>query len=529
MLDVLIKNGKIIDGAGNPWFRADLGIQGDKIVQVRHAIKTEARKVIDAGELTVSPGFIDSHTHSDVRVFKHPEEDSKLMQGITTALIGQDGLSVAPLDEANKPPMMLRVSGLLGTYLQEWAWNSLADYLSAVEKLPPATNSMMLVPSGAIRAMVVGWENRPATPAELERMKQILAQSMEEGGCGYSTGLIYPPGIYADRTEMVEMCKVAARYGGFFVVHMRNEGDYFLDSIGEVIGICMDAACPLHISHLKVAGKKNWGRAGEALALIEDARTKGLDVTFDQYPYLAGSTMLDAVIPPRFHTGGTAKLLERLKDPKIREEVRQVQENLKPENWDNWVDTCTWDGIVVSAVKTDANRFVEGKSVAEIAKTIGKSPIDTVCDLLIAEEFAVTMVVFYGSEEDVKEIMGSEYMVLCSDGIVGGKPHPRVYGTCARFLGKYVREEKVLTLTQAVKRMTSFPAQRLSLHDRGLIREGMIADIVIFNPETILDMGTYAEPNRYPVGIEYVLVNGKVAVEKGKLTGIRAGKALRRR
>ena len=529
MLDVLIKNGKIIDGAGNPWFGADLGIQGDKIVRVCHAIKAEAEKVIDAGGLTVSPGFIDSHTHSDVRVFKHPEEDSKLMQGITTALIGQDGLSVAPLDEANKPPMMLRVSGLLGTYLKEWPWNSMADYLSAMEKLPPATNSMMLVPSGAIRAMVVGWENRPATPGELERMKRILAQAMEEGGCGYSTGLIYPPGIYADRTEMVEMCKVAASYGGFFVVHMRNEGDYFLDSLHEVIGICRDAGCPLHISHLKIAGKKNWGRAGEALALIEEARAKGLDVTFDQYPYLAGSTMLDAVIPPRFHAGGTAKLLERLKNPTIREEIRQVQEGLKPERWDNWVDTCGWDGIVVSAVKTDANRFIEGKSVAEIAKVTGKTPIDAVCDLLVAEENAVTMVVFYGSEEDVKEIMRSEYMTLCSDGIVGGKPHPRVYGTCARFLGKYVREEKVLTLPQAIRRMTSFPAQRLGLQDRGLIREGMIADIAIFNPDTIIDKGTYAEPNQYPVGIEYVLLSGKVAVEKGKLTGLRAGKALRRR
>ncbi|MCX5912855.1 MAG: D-aminoacylase [Deltaproteobacteria bacterium] len=529
MLDVLIKNGKIIDGAGNPWFGADLGIQGDKIVRVCHAIKAEAEKVIDAGGLTVSPGFIDSHTHSDVRVFKHPEEDSKLMQGITTALIGQDGLSVAPLDDANKPPMMLRVSGLLGTYLKEWSWNSMADYLSALEKLPPATNSMMLVPSGAIRAMVVGWENRPATPGELERMKRILAQAMEEGGCGYSTGLIYPPGIYADRTEMVEMCKVTASYGGFFVVHIRNEGDYFLESIHEVIGICMDAGCPLHISHLKIAGKKNWRRAGEALKLIEEARAKGQDVTFDQYPYIAGSTMLDAVIPPRFHTGGTAKLLERLKNPTVREEIRQVQEGLKPERWDNWVDTCTWDGIIVSAVKTDANRFVEGKSVAEIAKITGKTPIDTVCDLLVAEENAVTMVVFYGSEEDVKEIMRSEYMTLCSDGIVGGKPHPRVFGTCARFLGKYVREEKVLTLPQAIKRMTSFPAQRLGLQNRGLIREGMIADLVIFNPDTIIDKGTYTEPNQYPVGIEYVLVGGQVAVAEGKLTGSRAGKVIRRR
>ena len=529
MIDILIKNGRVIDGAGNPWFRADVAIQGDKIVQIRAHIKSESKRVIDAAGLIVSPGFIDSHTHSDVRVFKYPEEDAKLMQGITTALIGQDGLSVAPLDDANKSPMMLRVSGLLGTYLKEWPWNSMAEYFSALEKLPPATNAMMLVPSGAVRAMVVGWENRPATPNELERMKRILAQAMEEGGCGYSTGLIYPPGIYADRTEMVEMCKVAASYGGFFVVHMRNEGDFFLDSIREVIGICMDAACPLHISHLKIAGKKNWGRAGEALTLIEEARAKGLEVTFDQYHYIAGSTMLDAVIPPRFHTGGTAMLLERLKNPTIREEIRQVQEGLKPERWDNWVDTCTWDGIIVSAVKTDANRFVEGKSVAEIAKITGKTLIDTVCDLLVAEENAVTMVVFYGNEEDVKEIMRSEYMTLCSDGIVGGKPHPRVYGTCARFLGKYVREEKVLTLPQAIKRMTSLPAQRLGLQNRGLIREGMIADLVLFNPNSIIDKGTYTEPNQYPIGIEYVLVGGQVAVAEGKLTGLRAGKVIRRR
>lgn len=529
MLDVLIKNGKIIDGAGNPWYEADLGIQGDTIVRVSQAIKAEAEKIIDAGGLTVSPGFIDSHTHSDLRVFKHPEEDSKLMQGITTALIGQDGLSVAPLDEANKPPMMLRVSGLLGTYLREWPWNSMAEYLSAMEKLPPATNSMMLVPSGAIRASVVGWENRPATPGELERMKRILAQAMEEGACGYSTGLIYAPGIYADRTEMVELCKVTAGYGGFFVVHIRSEGDYFLESMQEVIEICRDAGCPLHISHLKILGKKNWGRAGEALALIEEARAQGLDVSFDQYPYTAGSSGLDLVIPPRFHTGGTARLLERLNNPAVREEIRQVQEGLKPERWENFVDTCTWDGIIVSAVKTDANRFVEGKSVAEIAKITGKTPIDAVCDLLVAEENAVTMIVFYGSEEDVKEIMRSEYMTICTDAIVGGKPHPRTYGTCARFLGKYVREEKVLTLPQAVKRMTSFPAQRLGLQNRGLIREGMIADLVIFNPDSIIDKGTYTEPNQYPGGIEFVLVGGQLAVADGKLTGARAGKVLRRR
>ena len=528
MLNILIKNGRVIDGTGNPWFQADVAIQGDKIALVRPNIIHETQTTINATGLIVSPGFIDTHTHSDVRVFKYPEEDAKLMQGITTALIGQDGLSVAPLDEANKGPMSLRVSGLLGTYLDEWPWNSMAEYLAALEKLPPATNTMMLVPHGAIRAMVVGWEDRPATSVELERMKLILAQAMEEGGCGFSTGLIYPPGIYAERSELVELCIVTASYGGFFVVHMRNESDLMLEAMQEVIEICLEAGCPLHISHLKIAGKRNWGKAAMALGLIEQAREKGLDVTFDQYPYLAGCTMLDAVIPPRFHTGGTATLLARLKNQGIREEIRQVQENIKPERWDNWVDSCGWDGIMVNAVKSDSNRFAEGKTITEIAKELHKTPLDVVCDLLIAEDNSVTMTLFYGCEEDVKEIMRSEYMTLCTDGIVGGKPHPRVYGSCARFLGKYVREEKVFTLPQAIKRMTSFPAQRLGLQGRGLIREGMTADITIFNSETIIDKGTFAEPNQYPIGIEYVIVNGQIAVEKGSISSVRAGRVLRR-
>jgi len=529
MLDFLIKNGKVNEGAGNPWFLADVGIQGDKIVQVRQAIKDEAKRMIDASGLTVCPGFIDMHTHSDLQVFKCPEEDSKLMQGITTALIGQDGLSVAPLDDANKPPMMLLLSGLLGTYLKEWPWNSMAEYLSALEALPPATNTMVLVPHGAIRAMVVGWENRSATRNELDRMKLVLSQAMEEGGCGFSTGLIYPPGMYADRTEIVELCKVTASYGGMFVVHIRNEGDELLESIREVTTICLDARCPLHISHLKASGRKNWGKVGQALALLEEVRAKGLDVTFDQYPYIAGSTKLDIVIPPRFHSGGTAKLLERLKSPLIREEIRQIQENIKPEGWDNCIDSSEWDKIMVSAVKTDANRFAEGKSISEIAEIMKKTPLDAVADLLIAEENVVTIVTFRGSEDVVKEIMRNEYMTLCTDGIMGGKPHPRVYGACARFLGKYVRDEKVLSLAQAIKRMTSFPAQRLGLQNRGVLREGMVADIVIFNFDTIIDKGTYAEPSQYPVGISYVLVNGQIAVDNGKLTSLRAGKVIRRK
>lgn len=527
MLDVLIRNGRIIDGSGSPWFRGDLGVEGGRIVSLRHRVREEAARVIDAAGLVVSPGFIDMHTHSDLLVFAHPEEDAKLLQGITTALIGQDGLSVAPIDDANKAPMMRRVSGLLGTYLADWPWNSLAEFLERLDALPPATNTLMLIPHGAIRATVVGWENRPAAPNEIVRMQRMLTQAFAEGGVGLSTGLIYPPGMYADRAEVVALCRTTAECGGFFVVHLRNEGDHVLESIREVGEVCLEAGCPLHISHLKVAGKANWGKAGEVLALIESYRQRGVEITFDQYPYVAGSTMLDAVIPPRFHAGGTGALLARLKDPMVREEIRRVQDKVMPERWENWVDLCGWDGIWVNAVKTDANRFAEGRSIADIAKATGKRPIDVVCDLLLEEDDAVTMTVFYGCEEDVRAIMRSDHMTVCSDGIVGGKPHPRVYNTCARFLGKYVREDAVLSLPQAVRRLTSFPAQRLGLQDRGLLRESMVADVTVFDPTTIIDVGTYAEPNRHPVGVSSVLVGGQIAVENGALTGVRAGRVLR--
>lgn len=529
MLDCVIRNGRVIDGTGSPWFRSDIGIRGDRIVLVRDRIREEAAQVIDAVGRIVSPGFIDMHTHSDLRVFRHPEEDSKLLQGITTALIGQDGLSVAPIAEADKPPFRQRVSGLLGTYLTDWPWSSMAEFLERLDVLPPATNTLMLVPHGPVRTAVLGWENRPAAAEEIGRMQRILTRALEEGGVGFSTGLIYPPGMFADRAELVALCRVAGEHGGFFVVHMRNEGDHVLDSVREVAEICREADCPLHISHLKVAGKRNWGTADRLLALIDSYRGEGVEISFDQYPYVAGSTMLDAVIPPRFHAGGTSALLARLRDPAIREEIREVQDNVRRERWDNWVDLCGWDGIVVNAVTTEANRFAEGKSIAALAASTGKRPVDVVCDLLIDEDSAVTQTLFYGSEDDVRTILQSELMMFCTDGIVGGKPHPRVYNSSARLLGKYVREDGVLGLPQAIRRMTAAPARRLGLQDRGLLREGMAADLVVFDPETIRDTGTFAEPNRHPTGIAHVLVAGRIAVDDGALTGIRAGRVFRRR
>jgi N-acyl-D-amino-acid deacylase len=526
VLDLLLKNAKIIDGTGSPWFKGDIGISGCNIAVIKNRVDIDAQKTIDLDGLSASPGFIDMHTHSDLRVLKHPEEDSKLMQGITTALIGQDGLSVAPIDDKNIPLMKKRLAGLNGTYVENWSWRSMGQYLDEIQKVKPATNYMMLVPHGAVRAMVVGWEARPATAEELDRMKDILANAMAEGGCGFSTGLIYPPGMYADRTELVELLRTTAENQGFFVVHMRNESDWVRESLDEVIGVCMEAGCPLHVSHLKVAGKNNFGRSVEILSVIDNARENGLDVTFDQYPYIAGSTMLDAVIPPWFHEGGVDKLLERLKDKAIREQIRNAQEDPNSK-WENWIMSCGWDRIVVTAVGSDKNKAAEGQSIQALSDQSGKAPVDVVADLLIEEENAVTMAIFYGDEADVERIMQHKCTCICSDGIVGGKPHPRVYGTFPRVLGEYVRNRKVLSLEAAVQRMTANPARRLNLQNRGLLKEGMKADITVFDPETVIDVGTYAEPNKYPIGISHVIVNGQIAVENGKMTGTRAGEVIR--
>ncbi len=526
MLDVKLTNCRIVDGTGAPWFRGDIGISGERIVLVRSAIPEKARETEDLHGQVLCPGFIDMHTHSDLRVFLNPREDAKLMQGITSALVGQDGLSVAPLSLSALPGMKQRLLGLNGS-LENWNWNSMAEYLSAIDEVNPAANTAMLVPHGAVRASVLGWEARPATDEEIRQMAEMVEKAMEEGAYGFSTGLIYPPCLYAEEKEFVALAAAASSHGGFFVVHMRNEQDYIEDSLREVISICTKAACPLHISHLKIAGKKNWGRAAEILARIDHAREKGLEVTFDQYPYTAGSTMLDALIPPVFHASGQKRMLEDLKDSSMRRKIGDLIDGKTGSVWENWIASCGWEGILINSVHTEGNRWMEGKTLAEIASSSSGSEVDALCDLLIAEEGKATMTVFYGCEEDVRTIMRHEAMLFCSDSIVGGKPHPRAYGSAARILGHYVRETGTLSLSQAIRRMTSGPAARLGLQDRGIVREGMIADLVAFDPDLVAEMGTYKEPVRYPAGFTSVLVSGAFAVRDGSLTGNRCGKALR--
>ena len=528
MLDLLLQHCRIVDGSGSPWFRGDIAIKDGKIALVKKDISQKAVMTISFEDKIACPGFIDMHTHSDLRLFSQPEEKAKIMQGITTALVGQDGLSVAPLTPEAQPGMRRRLLGLNGEYDGPWPWETVGEYLDAIDKRQPATNTAMLIPHGAVRGSVMGWENRPATEDEMHRMVDLVGASMDEGAFGFSTGLIYPPCLYAREEEMIVLAAESARRGGFFVVHMRNESDHLFQSLEEVIDICTKARSPLHISHLKVAGKRNWGLAERVLERIDRARSEGLDVTFDQYPYTAGSTMLDALIPPPFHDGGQERMLERLKDPAVRREILDIQENRKKLSWENWIDSCGWDGILVNAVEREKNRWAEGKTLAEIASEGGKSHIDALCDLLVEEEGKVTMTEFYGSEEDVRTIMSHGAMLFCSDSIVGGKPHPRAYGSTARILGKYVRDEGVLSLPEAIRKMTSGPASRLGLQDRGLIREGMTADLVVFDDKTVAETGDYMDPVSYPAGMEAVVINGSLVMINGELTEAMPGGALRR-
>ena len=512
-----------MDGTGNPWYRADVAVTQGMIAAIGR-ITSEAERVIDAGGLVVAPGFIDTHSHSDLMLMAEPEARQKTMQGVTTEVVGQDGLGEAPLRDDVVEDWRRYLSGLNGDPDIDWSWRSFSEYLDRLEEAGPATNVVSLVGHGNLRLLAMGMEDRPPTPKELEEMKELLAGAMMQGAFGLSTGLIYPPCVYADTEELVELCMVAAAYGGLFVVHMRNEGDQILESIDEVVTVGRRAGIPVHISHFKASGERNWGKVADALEKLKQARSEGVDVTVDQYPYVAGSTFLSSLLPVWAHEGGTARMLERLRDGATRE---RIAADMLGEGWSrDW--GLSWDSVLVTSVRTEGNKGFEGKTVEEIAEARRQSPLDAVFDLILEEENAVTMVVFSMSEDDVRTVMRSPLQMVCTDGIVLGKPHPRAYGSFPRVLGRYVGDG-VLRLEEAVRKMTSLPAQSFGLLDRGLLRPGMCADITIFSPETVVDRATYRDPIQFPEGIEYVIVNGEVPVDGGEHTGVRVGRVLRHR
>ncbi len=532
MGDVLIKNGFVVDGTGNPWFKADVLIESDKISGIGPFHGAEPNLTIDGSGLIVAPGFIDMHSHSDLHLLINPLAESKIRQGVTTEVLGNCGSTLAPIREDRLD--LLKKNCMPLAEEVNWAWRSFEDYLRTLEERKISVNVAPLVGHGTVRIAVMGYDNRSPTEVEMEEMKGLVGEAMKDGARGLSSGLIYAPGSYSKTEELVELCKVVSGYGGFYSSHIRNESNYLLEAVDEAIAIGERAGVPVEISHHKAAGSENWGKVNDSLRMIEEARKRGVDVTCDVYPYTAGSTDLSACIPTWAHEEGLSNLVSRLGDKKIRSRLKhEIIEGIP--RWEDLARQAGWENIIIS--QFDPDRSLEGKSVAEIAKLRDRDPIDTAFDLLVESKGVAQIVIFEMNEQDVETVLRYPGSMIGTDGssyapygkLHVGKPHPRNYGTFPRVLGRYIRDKKILRLEEAVRKMTSLPARRLGLLDRGLLAEGMQADVTIFDPDTVLDLATYQDPHRYPQGIRYVIVNGEAAVENGEHIGARAGMVLRRR
>ena len=526
MFDVVIKNGYVVDGTGNPWYRADIGIKSGKVLEIGNLDFEGTDRIVNAKGLIVCPGFIDMHSHSEYSLLANLKAESKIRQGVTTEVNGNCGDSPAPVEG-----ITAEAAEEVKEYKLDMDWSTLGEYLDKLERQGISLNVAQLVGHGTIRIAVIAHENRPPIPDELNEMKELVAQAMEDGAFGMSTGLFYSPGGFADIAEVTELCKVVAKYGGIYTSHIRGEGDPLIEAVAEAIEIGEKANIPVHISHHKACGIENWGKVKKTLGMMEEARSRGLDVTCDVYPYTACGTDLVSMIPNWAHEGGVDKLRERLRDLRIRERIKKEMLDGLP-SWESSVKQSGWGRIKVIGWKE--HKEFEGKSLAEIAELKGVDPFDLTFDLIIKKE-SPELVDLAMTEEDVCAVIkhplsmvGSDGWALAPYGVLGeSKTHPRSYGTFPRILGKYVREEKVLTIENAVRKMTSLPAQKLGLKDRGILREGMWADVVVFDPKRVVDEATYEDPHRYPEGIEYVLVNGEIVVDIGEHTGALPGKVLR--
>lgn len=523
MLDILIKNGYVVDGTNNPWTKLDVAIQNGKIVEMKKTINEKAIKEIDATGKVVSPGFIDTHVHSDLLCIYPEIHQIKLKQGVTTELLGQDGISVAPVNNDTIEPWQKQLKGLNGD-IGDWNWFSVADYFNHLRESNILGNMTYLVPHGNVRTLVMGFEKREATKQEMTEMRMHVEEGLKQGALGFSSGLVYPPNVFSNTVELIEICKEVAKYDGCFVVHMRNESFNILEAVDEMIQVARESGVRLHLSHLKVIGVKNRQYYPKMMEKIERARSRGIEVTFDQYPYTAASTVFNAILPPWTHDGGTEEMLARLKDQDTHQRIKNELEESK--DFENWVYNCGWENIIVSSVGSDKNKNCEGKSVSEIAELRETDSADAALDLLIEEKGNITMVVHWGFEEDMESAMESSYHIVGSDSIFGGKPHPRLSGTQPRILSRYVREKGILRLEEAIHHMTGSPAQLLRLDKRGILQKDYWADVVVFDADEISDKSTYEEPNNDPVGINYVIVNGKICVEGGECNLVGNGRVL---
>jgi len=528
--DIVITNGRIIDGTGSPWYSGDIGIRNGKIASVGNLSTASRARTIDAHHMVVAPGFIDMLGQSEYTILVDPRLPSKIFQGITTEITGE-GESVAPLNDA-----ILRADReQYDHYHIQADWRTFRDYLSRLEKQHIGINIASYVGATRVRRMVLGDNDVQPTPAQLEQMKELVSQAMRDGAVGVSTSLEYAPAPYAKTEELIALAEEASRSGGIYATHMRNEGTGILPAIDEALRIGREAHIPVEIWHLKVGGKPSWGRMPEVVAKINAARAQGLDVTADTYAYTAWFNDFSAFIPAWAHDGGNAKLIERLKDPATRDRIRK--DMLTPsDQWDNeWQEIPGPEAVLIGVVHHPQLLALQGKTLAEIAKIWNKDPMDALFDLLIEDHALTSVAVFGMSEPDVALALQQPWVSVDNDssgtspdGILGQEhPHPRAYGTFPRILHKYVREEHKLTLEDAIRKFTALPAQRMRLADRGVLKAGLWADLVIFDPAKVHDVATFENPNQLSQGMEYVLVNGVPVIDHSEMTGALPGKVLR--
>ncbi|MEW2424315.1 D-aminoacylase [Streptomyces nigra] len=533
MEELVIRDADVVDGSGGPSYRADVVVDRGRIVSIVQEAaaagcqRPKARRELDAEGLVLSPGFVDMHAHSDLALLRDPDHSAKAAQGVTLEVLGQDGLSYAPVDDRTLGEVRRAIAGWNGPGDDiDFDWRSVGEYLDRLDR-GIAVNAAYLVPQGTVRALVVGWEDREATPAELDRMRALVAEGLEQGAVGLSSGLTYTPGMYAREAELTELCRVVARYGGYYCPHHRSYGAGALQAYEEMVALTREAGCALHLAHATMNFGVNRGRAPELLSLLDKALAEGADISLDTYPYTPGCTTLVALLPSWASEGGPEAILARLADDATAERIRHHLEVVG-------ADGChgvpvEWETIEISGVGEPALADHVGRTVRESADARGEAPWTTARRLLLQDRLGTTILQHVGHEENVRAIMRHPVHTGGSDGILqGSKPHPRAYGTFPHYLGHYVRELGVLSLEECVAHLTSRPAKRLRLPDRGLVREGYRADLVLFDPETVAAGSTFAEPRTPPTGIPHVLVDGRFVIEDDRRTDVLAGRAVRR-
>ena len=527
--DVIIRGGTVYDGTGRAPVRADVGIKGDFIVAVGNLKRATALTIVDARGLAIAPGFINMLSWSTESLLEDGRSQSEIRQGVTTEIMGE-GWSMGPLNDEMKQRIIREQKDIKF----EIKWNTLAEYLRHLEQRGVSANVASFLGATTVREYVIGLDNKPPTAEQLDQMRELVRNAMEEGALGIGSSLIYAPAFYATTEELIELCKVAAQYKGKYISHMRSEGNRLTEAVEELIRISREAKIPAEIYHLKAAGEKNWPKMERVLAMVEKARAEGLRITADMYNYTAAGTGLDAAMPPWALEGGYEALFGRLRDPATRQKLA-TEMSTPSDDWENlYLAAGSAERLLLVGFKSEKLKPLTGKTLAEVARERGTDPVETIMDLVLEDESRVDTIYFLMSEENLKKQMKKSWVSFGSDEasqapegpFLKSNPHPRAYGNFARLLGKYVREEKVISLTEAVRRMSGLPAENLGLEGRGLLKDGMFADVVVFDPKSVGDRATFAEPHQYAVGMKHVLVNGVPVLKDGEHTGATPGRAL---